>query len=163
MSATSGMQYFGMIVDLDEFDGPVIIQNSNIENIGPRYNSCKTSQALNSGPVYNAALDDTPSYGQKTKYQIKSLISIVNHKGTVDIVKNIFFRNGGTKGIIYLDMKHRTNARRAFIVNNEFTENSGLIESSVIFIRAHAPLERGSVYSRVPYDTGNTLIPPLGT
>lgn len=60
-------------------------------------------------------------------------------------------------------MKHRTNVRRAFIVNNEFTENSGLIESSVIFIRAHAPLERGSVYTRVPYDTGNSLITPLGT
>jgi hypothetical protein len=60
-------------------------------------------------------------------------------------------------------MKHRTNVRRAFIVNNEFTENSGLIESGLIFIRARAPIERGSVYTRVPYDTGNPLISPLGT
>jgi hypothetical protein len=59
-------------------------------------------------------------------------------------------------------MKHRTNARRAFIVNNEFSENSGLIESSVIFIRAHAPFERGSVNTRVPFDTGNSLITALG-
>lgn len=111
--------------------------------------------------MYNAATDDTPSYGSKTKYQIKSLISIVNHKGTVDIVKNNFLRNGGTKGVIYLDMMHRTNTRRALIVNNEFTENAGLIESGVIFIRAHAPLERGTVYTRVPYDTGNALITAL--
>lgn len=113
--------------------------------------------------MYNAATDPVPSYGPKTKYQIKSLISIVNHKGTVDIVKNKFLRNGGTKGIIYLDMKHRTNVRRAFIVNNEFTENSGHIESSVIFIRARAPLERGTVYTRVPYDAGNPLISALPT
>jgi hypothetical protein len=59
-------------------------------------------------------------------------------------------------------MKHRTNVRRALIVNNEFTENSGLIESGLIFIRARAPIERGSVYTRVPYDTGNPLITPLG-
>jgi hypothetical protein len=76
---------------------------------------------------------------------------MVNHKGTVDIIGNTFLRNAGTKGVIYLDMKHRTNARRALIVDNEFTENAGLIEASAIFIRAHAPLERGSVYTRVPY------------
>jgi len=37
------MQYFGMIVDLDGFDGPVLIQNSNFNSIGPRYKSCITS------------------------------------------------------------------------------------------------------------------------
>jgi hypothetical protein len=91
------------------------------------------------------------------------VISIVNHRGTVDLVRNTFSKTGGTKGIIYLDLKHRTNVRRAFIVNNNFYDNSGYIDSSVIFIRARAPIERGTVYSRVPYEPGNGNISPLGT
>jgi len=79
-------------------------------------------QAISAGgPVYVAANDMLKSYGPKTVYQIKSLISLVNHKGTVDIIGNTFTKNTGTKGIIYLDIKHKTNKRRVFMSGNTFT------------------------------------------
>ena len=115
---------------------------------------------MDTGPTYNAANDDYPSYGAKNKYQIKSLISIVNHKYTVDIVGNTFNQNSGTKGIIYLDMKHKTNIRRAFIVNNIFNQNSAYYEANVIYVRARGPYEGGSVYTRIPYDPLNAPTNP---
>jgi hypothetical protein len=161
VNPNNGMLYFGMVVDLDEFNGPVSVVNTQFTDMGPRYTSCDVAVKLSTGPVYSAATDDYPSYGAKTKYQIKSLISIVNHRSTVDLVRNTFMRTGGTKGVVYLDLKHRTNVRRAFIVNNDFLYTSGLIDATAIFIRARAPIERGSVYTRVPYNPGNANIATL--
>jgi len=43
-------------------------------------------------------------FGTKSKYQIKSLISIVNQQRPVNFLGNTFSSNSGTKGIIYIDM-----------------------------------------------------------
>jgi hypothetical protein len=61
--------------------------------------------------------DSYPNYGTKSKMQIKSLISIVNHKLSVYIVNSFFKHNTGTKGIIYLDMKSRVNTRVLIAMN----------------------------------------------
>jgi hypothetical protein len=45
---------------------------------------------MKSTPSYSAAADKYSSYGPKTLYQIKSVISIVNHKYSVDITYNEF-------------------------------------------------------------------------
>jgi hypothetical protein len=58
-----------------------------------------------------------PNYGTKSTNQIKSLISIVNHKLNVYMEQNTFRHNTGTKGIIYLDMKARVNTRVIFGTN----------------------------------------------
>lgn len=68
----------------------------------------------------STATDSYPSYGTKSLYQIKSLISIINHPSTVDIGGNTFSDCSGTKGIIYLDMQHVANSRRVTIGNNVF-------------------------------------------
>jgi hypothetical protein len=83
--------------------------------------------------------DRYPSYGTKTKYQIKSLISIVNMKNTVTIVGNTFTQNSGIKGIIYLDMAHSSTSERAVIVSNTFSYNAGYLDSSVIYVRGRGP------------------------
>ena len=116
---------------------------------------------METDPNYVAATDKYAGYGPKTVYQIKSVISIVNHKGTVDLITNKFSKNTGTKGIIYLDMKHRTNKRRVFVYGNTFTENAGYIDGSVIFIRARGPYEGGSVYTRIPVDPANAPASPI--
>jgi hypothetical protein len=45
----------------------------------------------------------------KWKLQVRSVISIVNHASNykIEIVKNDFTKNSGTKGIIYLDTESR--------------------------------------------------------
>ncbi len=76
-----------------------------------------------------------PNYGTKSKMQIKSLISIVNHKLNIYAQYNTFTQNTGTKGIIYLDMKARVNTRVIF-ASNTFSNNAGYLDSSVIYFRA---------------------------
>lgn len=68
------------------------------------------------------------------------MISIVDHSSTVDIAGNTFTDNVGTKGIVYLDINHKSNARRVIIGGNTFTRNAGYLESNVIFIRARGPI-----------------------
>lgn len=74
----------------------------------------------------------------KNKLQIRSVISVVNHQGAykIEIVKNVFSKNSGTKGIIYLDTLSRT--APVIIAQNTFTQNAGFIDASVIYIRARA-------------------------
>lgn len=108
------LQYMGIILDLDGFEGSVSLISNTFTGIGPRYTTCTIARQMDTNPTYSAANDDYPSYGTKNKYQIKSLISIVNHKYTADFVLNTFLKCTGTKGIIYLDMKHKTNVRRSF-------------------------------------------------
>lgn len=70
--------------------------------------------------------------------QIRSVISVINHRGNykIEIVKNTFTKNSGTKGIIYLDTLAR--AVPVIIAQNTFTQNAGFIDASVIYIRARA-------------------------
>jgi len=51
------------------------------------YSSCAVTTAMASAPT---GTDNYPSFGTKTKYQIKSVISIVNHPSSVEIIGNTF-------------------------------------------------------------------------
>ena len=138
VSPSGKLLYTGHILDLDTFNGPVVVTGSTFSNIGVKYTSCAVATAMATAPV--AASDKYPSYGTKTNYQIKALITVVNHLSTVDIAGNTFSDNTGTKGIIYLDMKHVANSRRVIIAGNTFLRNAGYLESNVIFIRARGPV-----------------------
>lgn len=80
--------------------------------------------------------DSYPTYGTKSKLQIKSVISIINHSFNVDIMGNTFTSNSGTKGIIYLDTNHRSTNRRVLFGGNTFTQNSGYLDGTTVYIRA---------------------------
>ena len=88
-------------------------------------------------------------YGTRSKYQIKAVISIVNQVEPVHIIGGKFENNVGTKGIIYIDMKHSTAKERLFIAGVTFNKNMGYIDSSVVFIRGRAPTGI-DIYTKVP-------------
>ena len=99
---------------------------------------------MNSNSVSAHTTLDSNKYDQfvstsKSKLQIRSVISVVNHRGAykIEIVKNTFSKNSGTKGIIYLDTLARTSP--VIIAQNTFTQNAGFIDASVVYIRARAP------------------------
>ena len=96
--------------------------------------------------------DRYPSYGLKSRYQIKSLVSIVNMDYPVHLISNIFNKNAGTKGVVYLDMNHQDSVERALIVGNTFTYNAGFLDSSAIFVRARGK-PAADVYSVLPAST----------
>jgi hypothetical protein len=47
VNPSNGMHYFGMIIDLDGFNGNVLIKDSDFTNIGPRYSTCAIANMLN--------------------------------------------------------------------------------------------------------------------
>jgi hypothetical protein len=104
-----------------------------------------TSGANNPYPVYGA---------NKNKLQIKSLISIVNHNYDLQILGNIFEQNSGIKGIIYLDILHRS-ISHVLLAHNIFRRNSGYLDSTAIFLRARA-LNSINIDTEVP-TSGNTF------
>lgn len=146
-----GMHYTGQILDLDGYVGSIKIVSSLFKGSGLRYESCDVADTMfNINPT--TFPDSYPGYGTKSKYQIKSLISIVNHDALVQITGNTFEDNSGTKGIIYIDMKHSGSVNRLIIGGNVFTRNIGYAGSSVIYVRGRGPVGK-SVYSYVPLST----------
>lgn len=105
-------------MDLSGFNGDVVFSANILSNIGVLYSSCSVATAM-ATPF--AGTDSYSSYGTKSVYQIKSLISIVDHSRQVAITSNSFTGCTGTKGIIYLDMNHVAGAARAVIASNTFT------------------------------------------
>jgi hypothetical protein len=128
-----GMQYQGTLLDLDEFPGDVFLISSTFTENVVKYSNCDVGRMMMNPSVPTSDL--YPNYGTKSKMQIKSLISIVNHKLNIYAHDNTFTHNTGTKGILYLDMKTRVNTRVMFL-SNRFNNNAGYLDSSVIFFRA---------------------------
>ena len=71
------MHYVGHVIDLDNYPGPVKLMQNTFKNIGVKYDNCQLADDI---IVKDPATltDRFPSYGPKSKYQMKSLISIVN-------------------------------------------------------------------------------------
>lgn len=150
VSASGKMQYTGLVLDLDGFAGSVSIMDSTFDSLGPLYATCSVANAMQTNP--SGGSDNYPNYGTKSLYQIKSVISIVNHDYTVDIVGNTFTQCSGTKGTIYLDLNHNSAIRRLLLKDNSFVRNSGYLEASAVYIRARGPTTT-SVYTRIPSPT----------
>jgi hypothetical protein len=77
------------------------------------------------------------------------LISIVGHQHKIEIVKNTFTGNSGTKGIIYLDTYDRGTTLPLVIAFNTFTRNAGYLDASAIYVRARGRSGQ-SIYSSNP-------------
>eukprot|EP00347_Sterkiella_histriomuscorum_P016469 403353061 len=143
------LQYYGSIIDFDNFLGPISITGCTFQKNILKYDNCDAANYMNTNQ--NLLTDKYPSYGTKSKVQIRSLISIVNYQDyKFDLIENQFYNNTGTKGIIYLDFKPRTSQGSVLIASNQFSMNAGYLDSNVIFIRARAT----SIYAQIP-SSGN--------
>ena len=79
---------------------------------------------------------------------MRSLISIVGHYHQIEILGNVFTKNSGSKGIIYIDTYPRTN-KHVLIATNIFTKNAGYMEASVIYVRARTSPAQ-STFTSIP-------------
>jgi hypothetical protein len=104
------MQYQGMILDLLNFQGNIWLESNTFDSNILRYGSCNVADdmASNDASGLHATNDRYPNFsGARNRLQIRSVLSIVNHAHRIEIVKNTFTKNSGTKGIIYLDVYER--------------------------------------------------------
>ena len=152
---TLRMEYVGQILDLDAFGGSVIVRGSNFNGIKVRLQNCNAATSMQNNFTTLGGTNPYPVYGvSKTKLQIKSVISLLNHDYDFELLGNIFEHNSGIKGIIYLDILHRS-IYHTLIAHNVFRGNTGYLDASVIFLRARA-LVSINIDSEVP-TSGNTF------
>ena len=67
------MKYYGSILDLDGFTGPIILDKNTFENNVVRYTNCDVTGDMISST--NNAADSYSIYGTKTVLQIRSIIN----------------------------------------------------------------------------------------
>ena len=67
---------------------------------------------------------------------------------------NTFQRNTGLKGLLYLEFEDSSVNPRLIIANNLFKNNGGYFDTSLIHLRAVAPVGT-SVYTQIPSDTAS--------
>ena len=89
VNSTYKLKYRGHILDLDAFAGSVQVSSSTFSNSKAGYSKCTAAQYLNDNNL-SGFTDKYSSFGTKSVFQIKSLISIVNHKKSVYLYSNTF-------------------------------------------------------------------------
>lgn len=145
------MQYYGTILSLDGFFGPIKIHGSVFTGNALKYSSCDLATSMNTATF--SGTDNYSIFGTKSVLQIRSIISVTKHKHRFELVENSFTGNSGTKGIIFLDFYERANYP-VYITGNVFTRNAGYIDSNVLYIRARGGASQ-DVYSLTPNSNAN--------
>lgn len=149
------MRYVGQVLDLDGFRGSVVVRGSKFNGIKVMLTDCNAAASMKNNFTTLGGTNPYPVYGaSKTKLQIKSVVSIVNHGYDFELLGNIFEYNSGIKGIIYLDILHRS-IYHTIVAHNVFRGNSGYLDASVIFLRARA-LVSVNIDNEAP-TSGNTF------
>ena len=131
------MLYTGLIIDIDGFQGPVTILDSQFMGNALKYATCDIATYFDLNSVPLTYTDNYANMGVKSKFQMKSVVTIVNHVHDVYMSGNTFTSNAATKGIVYLDMLPAT-TRAVALTNNTFTQNAAYLDASAVFVRARA-------------------------
>ncbi len=85
------MKHVGQILDLDSFDGRVIVRGSFFNGIKAKLASCDAAASMMNNFTTLGGTNPYPVYGaSKTKLQIKSVLSIVNHGYDFELLGNVF-------------------------------------------------------------------------
>jgi hypothetical protein len=81
-----------------------------------------------------------PVFSSLNDLQIKNLISIRQNQFTVKIIENIFNKNSGIKGLVYIEnlKEFTTNSQYIVIYANIFSSTATFFGNSAIFIRGEA-------------------------
>ena len=74
---TYNMKFYGTILDLDNYFGPIKLYRNTFSNNVLQYSSCNTATAMNSA-IFSGT-DNYPVYGTKSQLQIRSLLSVIYH------------------------------------------------------------------------------------
>ncbi|CDW78870.1 UNKNOWN [Stylonychia lemnae] len=150
------LKNLGQFLDIDNFQGPVIIQNVDFtSNLAVNLDYDLSKKILQND---QSELDQYQKYGDKSAIQIRSLVSIVNHgEYKVEILNNQFILNSGTKGILYLDLNHRREDSKLLIQLNQFNNNFGMIQSNALYIRARGLVDKDVYQQSLDIQQDNCL------
>ena len=127
VSTTSKMMFQGIILNLSNFYGNIIIKSNTFTGLKFKYNNWE--EIYNSGTTY----DSDNIWGSSDILQAKTLIYIKVNSGQLEIYSNTFENCNSLMGLIYL---HRSSSFNSPILihQNTFTQNSAIQGANVINI-----------------------------
>ena len=127
VSSTSKMMFQGIILNLRNFYGDIVVKNSTFTGLKFKYNNWE--EVYNSGTTY----DSDNIWGSPTILQAKTLIYVSLNSGQLEIYNNTFKNCNSLMGLIYL---HRSSSFNSPILihQNTFTQNSAIQGANVINI-----------------------------
>jgi len=125
-------RYQAMAINLNGFNGDVTLKSNTFSNNYVMISDCTQVESLPSTAPTNTNIEYLDVAA--TLYQIKSVISIMNHPRLILLGENIFSENVGVKGVVMLEQT-KQNAYPIFIIGNTFTKNSGFLYADALYIR----------------------------
>eukprot|EP00347_Sterkiella_histriomuscorum_P006177 403353767 len=132
------LQYTGSVLDLEDFRGNISLTSLTIQNSNMTYQTCKHAKDIYENRI--SALDQFPSFGNKTRIQMRTYISVTKYADYKLTIYQVTMSSlQSMLGVIYLDLLPRTSYGRVLIDQNTLSFIMGLYESSVIFIRMRGP------------------------
>eukprot|EP00347_Sterkiella_histriomuscorum_P003595 403363685 len=151
------LKYRGLIIDLENFAGKVEITDTTFQTSAIGYSDCSNAMKLDANTV-SGNTDNFSNYGTKSVFQIKAVISIVNHKNDLILAGNTFQALVGTKSPIYLDILP-SSSYMTVIVSNTFNFLGGYIDASAIYLRLRS--QHTNPYNIVPNLANNYCTGPI--
>ena len=123
----SKMKYQGLIINLNDFFGPVAFYSNHIINMRFSYTNWEE--------VYNNAsqIDPANIWGNPSILQAKSLIYINVKLSDIEIYSNIFSNCNSLLGLVYLQRSSES-ISSILLHNNSFIQNSAIIGANAIKI-----------------------------
>jgi hypothetical protein len=112
-------RYQGSVLNLVNFAGDVTLKSNTFTYNYAMIDGCSPTESLPSSPTENNDYIYLPVNG--TIYQLKAVISIIEHPRTIIIGDNTFEQNAGVKGIILLESS-KQKTYPIYIINNSFTK-----------------------------------------
>ena len=125
-------RYQAMAINLYGFAGSVTLKSNTFSNNYVMIDGCSQVQSLASVPTVNTDITYFSTSG--TIYQIKSVVSIMNHPSLLVVGENTFTSNVGVKGVVMIESTMQKQYP-VFIIGNVFTKNSGFLYSDALYIR----------------------------
>lgn len=125
-------RYQAMAINLYGFAGSVTLKSNTFSNNYVMIDGCSQVQSLASVPTVNTDITYLSTSG--TIYQIKSVVSIMNHPSLLVVGENTFTSNVGVKGVVMIESTMQKQYP-VFIIGNVFTKNSGFLYSDALYIR----------------------------
>ena len=127
VSSISKMMYQGIILNLSNFYGNIVVKGNTFTGLKFKYNNWE--EVYNSGTSF----DSDNVWGSPTILQAKTLIYVKVNSGQLEIYSNTFENCNSLMGLIYL---HRSSSFNSPILihQNAFTQNSAIQGANVINI-----------------------------
>ena len=143
VSATSKMKYQGVILNLADFYGRVVLQGNTFTGIKFGYQRCELYNLVSATKTNTLWEDSSSEY-----HHVHSLIYINVKSSEIEIYENTFTSCNSYSGLIYIYRLSSQNGP-VLIHKNTFTKNSAISESNAVRVVLFSDVRFNTAFSKL--------------